>query len=110
LIQFSGPALTAGYVYGLTNDGWTPCLIASYKFGSMRTAQPDPMPVSGLHSPAGCKSHTWEECRRCGGLAEAEARTCKRALRWRPAAGQQRRPIHVAFSGQSVADSAASPF
>jgi hypothetical protein len=30
--------------------------------------------------------HTWEECRRCGGLAVAEARTCKRALRWRPVA------------------------
>jgi len=27
----------------------------------------------------GCKSHTCKECRGCGGLAVAEARTCKRA-------------------------------
>jgi hypothetical protein len=35
--------------------------------------------------PRGSYSLTWEECRRCGGLAVAVARTCKRALRWRPA-------------------------
>jgi hypothetical protein len=59
-------------------------------------------PVHRLHSSTGKSSHTWEECRRCGGLAVAEARTCKRALRWRPAVGQTAATIPVACSGRSL--------
>src|SRR5262245_27574047 len=51
--------------------------------------------VSGSCIHQGTNSHTRKECRRCGGLAVAEARTCKRALRWRPAEGQTAATIHV---------------
>jgi len=48
----------------------------------------------------GSYSLTWEECRRCGGLAVAVARTCKRALRWRPAVRPTAATIRVASSGR----------